>query len=404
VATPFTHVQPGDLIRASDWNAVLDELSLLEERVAALEVGSPPSTSGPHVTGRSPAGDFIDPGRLTLFGSGFDVPSSGNVVLLDGVAATSSFVFGSDDTTLIFDLPTLPSLPRHVQVSVKNKAGEQSNAIDVFMKPPSVGITGTADVAKVTQNLPTVSIGNPTTFYFLLSSVTSAPVEFAFSPSYANANGSDVTSWANASTIVDENGNPIPNAALTIPSGQPTTIGVKVTPPAGATSVQLGLHAAPNNSADARLTQTSPLITVTIGQPYKDNPSAPTLVVIGDGAAVKKTTIDGLDVWQVGHGLTNVSVKLDLTWAASGNYTITANIGNDPAGVWSFHKPAQPVSPASVPAALNGALQHLSMIVDNTASTAISQISTASVVVSKTNTDGDGGPFTSTFSFPIGIF
>jgi hypothetical protein len=398
---PFTHVEPGDLITSFDWNAVIDELNSLEARVTTLEVGAV-SPTAPHITGYTPAGDFVDPGRLTLTGNNFDVPVSGNTVNLDGLHL-STFVFGSDDQNLTFDVSPLAGLPKDVQVSVQNSHG-LSNVITIHMKAPDVVLTGTADIAKVVQNLPAVQIGSATTFIFLVHSVTNGPITFSLAANYSSVNGASASAWAGATTFVDPNtSNPFANSKVTINSGQATPIGVRVVPPAGAVSAQLALHISPDNSTDSRLTQTSAAIPITIGQPYQDNPNAPSFTVSGSGVVVKKVTIDHQDIWQVKHGATGALIKLAAVYGAGGNYTFDATITGT-GGVFAFSDPSEHVSPPSVTAAVRGHTQQLTVSVDNTAASATSDTWLVTVTANKTNSDGDSGPFASSFSFLIGLF
>lgn len=403
--TPFVEVHPGDLITAFDWNAVLVEVNSLESRVAKLEAAGVTVTPGaPQITDHSPHGDFVNPGRLTLIGTGFAVPSTGNTIQFDGIDQQIAFIQGSDDKTLVFDIPALTPLPKDVSVSVRTSGGT-SNAISVHMVAPVVAVTGLMSISKVVQNLP--AVGKGTTFEFLITTSTEppeTPVTFSLSPSYSNANGSSVAAWSKpAVTIfVDESGQPLADSKVTILTGQPTTVGMKIDPPTGAKTVDLALHASADNSDDIRLTQTSGAISIEIGQPYKDNPNAPTFNLTGSGVNVHQTDVDGVEVWVVDHGADDAEIDFDAVLAVGGDYTFDASI--EPAdAVWGFVNSQQHVGPSSAPKATKGSTQALTIDLVNKATSATAKTWTVNVVATKTTTDTESGPFSSTFSFLIGI-
>lgn len=118
---------------------------------------------------------------------------------------------------------------------------------------------------------------------------------------------------------------------------------------------------------------------------------------------MKKVTVGNLDIWQVQHGVSGALIKLQMLYAAGGDYSFSGSI-DSPGAVWSFNDPTQTVSPPSVTGALKTKVQQLTVSLNNTATAATSQTWMLTVVAQKTNTDGDSGPFSSSFSFPIGIF
>lgn len=345
------HVEPGDLIKADDWNSILEELTALEARIATIEASLGPQDR-PQITGRIPAGAFESPGRLTLLGSNFEVPLKGNTVLFDGLdllahdAHVSPFILDSDDTKLVFEFPEFSGLPRTVTIAVRTRAG-LSNSIEVPVTDRKEPVRGTTTIRKEPQNIHAVQAHTTLSYLLHAVSVSNVPVKFSFAPSYNNPKGSTLAAWEKSKTrIVDEDGNELTDP-VTIESAQTTRIGVRLEPPSPRGSVEIGFSATAVNSDDIRLTETSPLVPITLGKPYKDNPDAPTMRIKDSPDAVE--VLDGFQsVWRVKHGTPKANIPLNVTFAAPGDYAFEAKIiGID--GFWRLQEHAvQPPTLAQV--------------------------------------------------------
>ena len=126
-----TGVQPGDLITATLFNRLLDDIADLQVRLATLEGDK----GVPVLSGRAPTGDAGLLSLLTVFGTGFDPTPSNNVVQLGGVAITS-FVGSQNGTTqLSFQVPNqYPGIPKVVDLTV-TRDGRISNTLEVRLVP-----------------------------------------------------------------------------------------------------------------------------------------------------------------------------------------------------------------------------------------------------------------------------
>jgi hypothetical protein len=132
-------VQPGDLITSQGYNEVVLKLKELEDRIAALE-GSGGGT-GIIINRFEPATECPVGQELSVIGTGFQFPSSLNVVSVDGVPVTG-FRPGSTSTRLRFLVPQLassiPASGRAVMIRVTNSNGTAEQAYRI-LPPTAVG-------------------------------------------------------------------------------------------------------------------------------------------------------------------------------------------------------------------------------------------------------------------------
>jgi hypothetical protein len=397
------HVLPGGLIKSDDWNKIINELNSLETRVAALEaITPPPPPDAPVITGRSPSGDIVVPSRLTIFGRNFITPPMHqNFVSIAGVTL-DEFVAGSDDTHLIVDLPDFGgSPPSSAPLTVSNRKGT-SNAIQVGMHAPVIVPMGITDVTKVTQNLGQIDADKKYTFMFQIAATLNVPETYEVSASYLNVQGATVGDWQTNTRLVDDSATTIPSSQVTVSTGHPARVGVEVKVPTGATSVELGVHARSLHN-DAQLSTTSPLIPITVGQPFADNPNAPTFLLpgypTGAGIPIRKKTVNDVDVIQISFGQ-SAPIAVDLGLRLAGTYTFSAAIDN-PGSLWALTTPASPVDPPGV--TVGGPQSETVNIGVTSHATAVTS-ELHDMVLTATKTTGGAVDFSTQFRFPIGVF
>lgn len=399
-------VSPGDLIKAEIWSDMIDELIALDARVAALEAIEPiPEPMKPQLTGRSPTGDIAVPSRLTVFGRNFINPPNGqNTLSIAGLDFTQ-FVPGSNDTQLMVDLPDFGgSPPSSAQVVVSNRNGS-SNPLPVQMHAVVQVPTGITDVTKVTQNLATIEVGKKYTFVFqVAATLAHGPETYEVAAAYMNAQGASASAWNSATRLVDESGTTIPSSRVLVNTGNPAKVGVEVTVPNGATSVELAVHAESLHN-DAQLSTTSPLITVVVGQPYTDNPNAPTFILnsypTGPAVPIRKKTIGGVDVVQVSFGK-SAQISVDVGLRLAGTYTFSASIDN-PGTLWALDPVASPIDPPGA-TVVSPQSQRVVIGVKNTATSVVSDLHDLALTASKLTGAGGNVEFSTQFRFPIGVF
>jgi hypothetical protein len=400
------HVLTGGLIKSEDWNKVIDELNSLETRVTSLEAEGPetPSEGAPAITGRSPTGDIVVPSRLTVFGHNFITPPDNqNTLSIAGLDFTH-FVPGSDDSHLIVDLPSFGgSPPSSASLKVHNRNGT-SNAITVAMHAPVIVPTGTTDVTKVPQNLGTIDEDKKYTFMFQVgASLENGPETYQVSATYLNSQGVSSGDWDDATRLVNDSGTEIPSSEVLVNTGNPAKVGVEVTVPHGATSVELAVHAESLHN-DAQLSNTSNLITISVGDPYVDNANAPTFILdnypTGPTIPIRKRTIGGVDVIEISFGKTaQISVEAGLRLA--GRYTFSAAIDN-PGTLWQLSPPAAPVDPPGVTVGSPQG-ETLAIGVKSNATAVTTELRDLVLTATKL-APGGSVDFSTQFRFPIGVF
>lgn len=393
-------VRPGDLITAAGWNQLISDLLSLEARVAALESGP----TGPVITSTSPSGQITVPSLLTIVGRNFVTPVNGqNTVSIEG-ATIDTFIVGSNETMLIIDLPTFAGLPKTVQMTVSNRYGTSApfplQLAPAALPPP----TGTTALTKIAQNLGTIQPSTLFTFNFDLETTLDQSEIFTLMPVFTNAQGAaSAANWLAAATLVDASGHPLTQNEVGVPSSHAsTTIGVAVTIPANAGSVQLALDA--QSQRNSALNVDAGPITIVAGQPYADNPRAPTFAIVPPGSQgptvpIRVQNVNGTQVVQISFGQQNIPITVAVTTRVAGTHAFTAAIANA-AGAWS------PANPSVQPGSINPAsptTENLAITVSSTATAVTAAQQTLTLTANVTPSDGSSA-FTTTYAIQLGVF
>lgn len=239
----FNPVKPGDLITADYFNQVLGSFDV---RISKLEAASGISSGQMVITGLSPSGPLHMGDQLTVLGQNFGLPSQ-VVVTLDGASLSgSSFLPGSGNNALVFQIPAVQGVPaqgRLVTLTVSNAISAAQTTFVLF--PFQVTIPTGNLVVNLTGSpaVGTIGANNSYLFVFTVAGFTSLTDNYTVTPSLDSA--SQAAGWT--AIPVDPN-TPDPHKPLTqvtIPQGQntKTQIGVLVAIPlaAGVASAQLTL-------------------------------------------------------------------------------------------------------------------------------------------------------------------
>jgi hypothetical protein len=336
----FDRVQPGDLISSEFVNRLLDEVESLGTRVEALESagGSP---TAPVITDRFPQGDIRVRSELRLIGRNFLVPSHLNTVTIDGLSLTS-FLAGSSDTQLIFDIPpTFTGLPKNVTVTVTNRNGSARTTIRLL---PEVEVPlGKLVITDQTPDLgEAVQVGHSYLFQFLLDSQTTIPETYTVQPVFTNANGAQASAWRSGTALIG-------GTQVRITPQDPVTIGARVTVPAGAVSVDFAMAAEAQNSTDPSLNVTSSVRSLVIGQSQAVSDPRVKLQLAqigpfdpqGNPAQMRNALIDGQQGVEVRFGQSGQLPVDVFDIQVQGTYRYEATIEN--AGtMWTFANPNPP--------------------------------------------------------------
>lgn len=123
-----TRVRPGDVISSDLFQAMLDKLAELEERVAELEGTGDDTAGAPRISSTIPATQQNVGRELELVGVNFAVPANTNQVTVGGRSVTQ-FLAGSTSTALRFLIPANVSVPpggANVEIRVTNANGSHT--------------------------------------------------------------------------------------------------------------------------------------------------------------------------------------------------------------------------------------------------------------------------------------
>ncbi len=217
----FDRVRAGDLITDIFLNDILTYLEGLELRVTALEQGS-----GSVAITSLPFGDLRVGQDITIRGRNFGFSAGQQKVFIDSVPIPS-FKFGSDDTQLLFTIPTLPNIPstgRIVVLTVQNASSTDSRTI--LLLPAVQGIVEISFVGVDTPAPPApIVAGQPATFKFTIISHAQA-ANFLITPS------ASIASWQslNLFQVLDDQKAPLLSSQIPLTSEQQKTFYVQITP------------------------------------------------------------------------------------------------------------------------------------------------------------------------------
>ncbi len=223
MAPAIPHVRPGDLITATLFNQVLDELDSLQQQVDQLIAGAGSEVLA--INSLSPTGSVHIGDELRIIGTGFGDPAT-NVVMFDNTVV-SQIKPGSSSTMLIVDVPGLqgvPSTGKNVGVFVINVKGMVSTTVNVL---PFVGTTPQGSLA-LTIGSPGGTVNSPATLDFPvhLIALTTLPGTYTVAAT--------IDQWA--VTVLSTTLQPLSQLSLPAgppPNGTPADFIVRVTVPGG---------------------------------------------------------------------------------------------------------------------------------------------------------------------------
>jgi hypothetical protein len=331
----FNPVKPGDLITAAYFNQVLGSF---DTRISNLEASI--GTSGAIViTGLSPSGPLHMGDTVTVLGQNFGLPSQ-VIVSIGGVNVSgSSFLPGSGNNALVFQIPSIPDIPPLGQTVIMLVSNSTSAAPPYsFLLLPfaltiptgqlAISMTGAPSVGSITG-------GNSYTFVFTITASTSLTDNYNLAVSLDSA--SQAAGWTVATV------NPSGGGALnqvSIPVGQNTTtqVGVTVTIPstAGVTSAQVTLTVTSVTNPTGLFGSGS--TTVTVGSA----PPPPNTIPLSNLAATANlsgATVSGTSSITLPHGTTSVVVAVTATPPNAGSYSYTEPTFDDAGWVGNVVKP-----------------------------------------------------------------
>lgn len=209
---PLATVHPGDLIRADDYNQLIAQVNDLTTRVERLEAGG---TGGATGQPGAPVIDTINPASprigdtVVITGHAFDYSVGAARVTMDGLFVT--LLAGSSDTTLIFQVPQLASIPdggRPVQIVVSNLRLSTTQSLIVLPELPL--LQGNVSIQFQDTQPSRITADQPCTFHFQLVSDANLPVTLTLTPTVS------VPAWQAGLQVLDDAGSVLPTAQVTV--------------------------------------------------------------------------------------------------------------------------------------------------------------------------------------------
>jgi hypothetical protein len=320
----FTPVNPGDLITAAYFNQLLGSF---DSRISALEASIGASSGAIVITGLSPTGPLHMGDKVTVLGQNFGMPSEVTVTVGGVPVSGSSFLPGSGNYALIFQIPPVQGIPPQGQV-VNLIVSNPTSAAPPYpftLLPYALTIPTGQVLVNMTgaPGVGTITAGNSYNFTFTLTASTSLADVYTLAASLDAT--SSAAGWT--ATAVDSSGQPLKQ--ISIAQGQNTTtpVNVMVTVPAAA---------AAGSAAHVTLTVTSSTnptgligsgsTTVTVG----GNPppvNTITVAIVGVSATgIAGATFSGNNSISLPHGATSAVIALSVLvpdTASTVQYTCT---------------------------------------------------------------------------------
>lgn len=252
MATRYLRVNPGDLIKATFVNSLLDALEKLEDRVTVLEQLT--TSSGPPVfiDEVNPQGTLELGANVTLKGRNFSTPASSNKVSVDGIPITNFDAFSSS-TQMGFNIPLTLSVTKETtaQIVVFNAEGGLPGARTIQVKPKAVVPSGGVIVKYFAHELespsssdlaPVVAKGQTWLFTFVVTISSNQPARMLFTPTVVLSGPAGGSAWT-VKILKDDKSetDSIPlDIAATSPSGMQKTVAVRLRIPNDAVNAAIG--------------------------------------------------------------------------------------------------------------------------------------------------------------------
>jgi len=316
----YTPVKPGDLITANYFNQLLGSF---DARISALEASIGASSGAMLITGVSPSGAIHMGDTITVYGQNFGVPSQ-VIVTVGGVTVSgTSFLPGSGNNALVFQVPPVPGIPPLGQTVLLTVSNPTSAAppYSITLLPYALTVpTGQLLIAMTgAPSVGSITAGNKYTFIFTITSSTSLSDSYQLNAALDAA--SKGAGWSVA-TVDPSTGNPMNQ--VTIQQGQNinTQVGVQVTIPgtAGVATAQLTLTVNSSTNPTGLLGTGNTTITVGAAPPPPNTIPFSNLVATANlsGASSSGTTSISLP-----HGTTSAVIAVQAVFPSADNYSYT---------------------------------------------------------------------------------
>ncbi len=261
---PLLNVDPGDLIRSTDWNSLVAAINALEVRVAELESGGP---GGPPRIDEVLSSAIVTAGdTIQIFGARFDFTLGGHSVFFGDTRAVT-FFSGSSNSLLIVRVPdvvtgaTAQGTPMTLKVG--NLVGVATRAITIRSKP--IVVSGNIGLSfKATRPSQTPTAGVQFFYDFDLKSSASENLTVTIVPTIAATTPlpGGVPPLQTLIAVLDSDGTVRADGQIALAEGATKTISLRLSVPAGTNGVQYNLSASATAPGVPNVLESLPLQTV----------------------------------------------------------------------------------------------------------------------------------------------
>ena len=317
MASTLSQAKPGDLITASDWNALVDAVNSAMIRIAALEAGSQPGT-GLAITQLVPDGPYRVGDTLQIIGRNFQF-SIGATRVFFNATQVLSLLPTSTDSRLEFVIPTVPGVTEAgttVDLVVLNQG--ESVSRQVVLLPRQTPLQGNVTVEYVNVTPTTILPDQPATFGYRIRSGTNNRATWSIAPRVSVAAGG--AAWNSQLGVLDDTGGVIASRQITLDPGEERNFSVRIgTVPAGTNGVQFGLVV--NAQADG-ISGSSGIRQFTVGT--ADVPPDASITLALQPAASSAGALVGSTLTVPGGASRTLAIA--ATFTVAGTYTLTRNV------------------------------------------------------------------------------
>jgi hypothetical protein len=323
-------VEPGDLIRAQDYNALLAWLRELEERVSTLE-GADESVA---ITAVLPAGPVRIGDTIEIIGRNFGFSFGAHRVYFNSTRATA-FSADSGDSRLVLTVPQVPGVSdagTQVVLTVGNQSSVDTEEITlrpaVLQQEGAIGLlyTGVTIDGETATEIPA---GSTVRFTFNLEADTLLPATVSLAPTIS------VAAWQNLLEVLDSDGALLTSRQITLEPGQMTTFAVSLPVPDDAADQSFTLALTAQASGVPAATISQPF---TVGEPL--TPTDPTVIALRVRQVRPSTAIAGNTLRLTSGQTVNVQLQGEFAGPADGGQHVYTVAVDDLAAPWQGAVPS----------------------------------------------------------------
>ena len=326
MTTPLSHVSPGDVISAADWNLMIDSLNDALLRLQALEAGGAGGTALA-VDQLLPPGPYRVGDTLQIIGRNFQFAAGAARVFFN---ATQAFTLSPDstDTELELVIPSVPGVLESgstVDLVVLNQSQQVTRQI--VLRPKLNPLQGNVTLEWQSVTPTTVQAGQPATFVYRLTSGTNNAAIWTLSAQVTTA--SNAAAWNSQLQIRNAQGAVLNPAQLNLQPGQQLDVQVHIpSVPAVANGTTFGVTLSANSANISGSSGVRQFVVGTATPPPDQTMTLATVPGLSQGALVGDTlTVPGGQ---------NRPLVINATLTVAGIYNVTRSVLGGASG-WAIN-------------------------------------------------------------------